>query len=124
MRWAATILGEPCSKANSRRLVSFGGRPRVIKSKKALDYSEAVLAQLAFLRPARPIEGDVIATIRIWYASRRPDLDDSLVLDLLQKGAVIVNDRQVKERHVYWMGVDKARPRAEIVVETLEDRPW
>ena len=124
MRWSATILGEPCSKANSRRLVSFGGRPRVIKSKKALDYSEAVLAQLAFLRPARPIEGDVIATIRIWYASRRPDLDDSLVLDLLQKGAVIVNDRQVKERHVYWMGVDKARPRAEIVVETLEDRPW
>lgn len=124
MRWSATILGEPCSKANSRRLVSFGGRPRVIKSKKALDYSETFLAQLALLRPARPIEGDVIATIRIWYASRRPDLDDSLVLDLLQKGAVIVNDRQVKERHVYWMGVDKARPRAEIVVETLEDRPW
>ena len=120
MRWSATILGEPCSKANSRRLVSFGGRPRVIKSKKALDYSEAVLAQLAFLRPARPIEGDVIATIRIWYASRRPDLDDSLVLDLLQKGAVIVNDRQVKERHVYWMGVDKARPRAEIEIETRE----
>lgn len=122
MRWSATLLGEPCSKANSRRLVSCGGRPRVIKSQKALDYSEAFLAQLAFLRPARPIEGDVIATIRIWYASRRPDLDDSLILDLLQKGAVIRNDRQVKERHVYHMGVDKAKPRAEIVVETREER--
>jgi len=36
-------------------------------------------------------------------------------LDLLE-GHAYVNDRQVKEKHVYWMGVDRAEPRAEIDV--------
>ena len=31
-----TIHGEPASKANSRRFVLIGGKPRFIKSKKAL----------------------------------------------------------------------------------------
>ena len=131
MRWAATILGEPCSKANSRRIANWGG---VIKSKKALDYSASFAKQLAFLRPRKQLTGDLVISIRIWYASRRPDLDESLILDLLQQrkdkrtGAVTpgvyANDRQLKECHVYHMGIDKVNPRAEIVVETLEDRPW
>jgi hypothetical protein len=32
------IYGEPASKANSRRMVLIKGAPRLIKSKKALDY--------------------------------------------------------------------------------------
>jgi Holliday junction resolvase RusA-like endonuclease len=62
---------------------------------------------------------DVIVTIRIWYASRRPDLDESLILDLLQDVAY-ENDRQVKEKHIYWMGVDKENPRCEIEVSARE----
>ena len=50
----------------------------------------------------------------IYYASRRPDLDESLVLDLLQ-GVTYLNDRQVKEKHIYW-GLDKENPRCEISV--------
>lgn len=55
--------------------------------------------------------------ITIFYASRRPDLDESLILDLLQ-GLVYVNDRQVKERHTYW-GLDPENPRAEIIIEQM-----
>ena len=55
--------------------------------------------------------------ITIFYASRRPDLDESLILDLLQ-GLVYVNDRQVKERHTYW-GLDPENPRAEIIIEQI-----
>jgi Holliday junction resolvase RusA-like endonuclease len=109
------INGEPASKSNSRRLVSFGGRPRVIKSAKALDYGSAFKQQAAEQMPCAMIEGDVSIEIRIWYASRRPDLDESLILDLLQDVAYL-NDRQVKEKHIYWMGVDKVQPRCEIVV--------
>ena len=36
--FCTTIYGEPASKANSRKLVTFGGRPRFIKSQKARDY--------------------------------------------------------------------------------------
>jgi Holliday junction resolvase RusA-like endonuclease len=55
--------------------------------------------------------------LHIWYASRRPDLDESLILDLMQE-RIYLNDRAVKERHAYWH-LDKENPRSEIVVEQL-----
>jgi Holliday junction resolvase RusA-like endonuclease len=112
------IFGEPASKANSRRVVRIGGQSRLIKSSKALTYSEQFRKQA---RPVLPLlEGDVRVTMKIFYASRRPDLDESLILDLLQ-GVVYVNDRQVKEKHIYW-GLDKECPRAEIAVEPLPEK--
>lgn len=63
------------------------------------------------------LEGDVCVEIKIYYASRRPDLDESLILDLLQDVAY-TNDRQVKEKHIYW-GLDKENPRCEIKVSAL-----
>ena len=109
------ILGEPASKANSRRVVRFGNMSRLIKSKKALNYSEEFRAQCPQL--GRLMDGDLRVTMRIYYATRRPDLDESLILDLMQ-GLIYENDRQVKERHTYW-GLDPANPRAEIVVDQL-----
>lgn len=109
------IFGEPASKANSRKVVRIGGMSRLIKSQKALSYSDAFKSQA---HPVSPLmEGDVRVTMTIYYASRRPDLDESLILDLLQ-GVAYLNDRQVKEKHIYW-GLDKANPRTEIRVEEL-----
>lgn len=105
------ILGEPASKANSRR---WTGR-LFIKSKKALAYSDMFKQQCPVLDPL--MDGDLRVTINIWYASRRPDLDASLIFDLMQ-GAVYENDRQVKEQHLFW-GLDKNNPRAEITVEKI-----
>jgi len=85
-----------------------------IKSAKALSYSKAFKLQ-AEAHKQLLFSEDVVVTIRIWYASRRPDLDESLILDLLQDIAY-ANDRQVKEKHIYWMGVDKENPRCEIEV--------
>ena len=109
------IKGEPASKANSRRVVKFGTMSRLIKSQKALDYSEYFRQQITPITPL--MSGDIRMYITIYYASRRPDLDESLILDLLQ-GLVYVNDRQVKERHTYW-GLDRENPRAEITIEQL-----
>lgn len=86
-----------------------------IKSEKALAYAESFKRQ-AIAAGIFFAEEDVVVTIRIWYASRRPDLDESLILDLLQ-GVAYANDRQVKEKHIYWMGVDKNEPRCEIEVQ-------
>lgn len=109
------ILGEPASKANSRKMVYVRGKPLFIKSAKALSYAESFKRQAMTSERSQMLEGDVAVTIRIWYASRRPDLDESLILDLLQ-GVAYENDRQVKEKHIYWMGVDKNEPRCEIEV--------
>jgi Holliday junction resolvase RusA-like endonuclease len=112
------IFGEPASKANSRKMVYVGGKPMFIKSAKALGYVK-MFKQQCVIAPSEVFECDVVVTIRIWYASRRPDLDESLILDLLQEIAY-KNDRQVKEKHIYWMGVDKENPRCEIEVSARE----
>lgn len=106
-----TILGEPASKSNSRR---WTGK-LLIKSKKALNYSKMFKQQCPVLDPL--MEGDIRITMRIWYASRRPDLDASLIFDLMQD-CIYKNDRAVKEQHLFW-GLDKDNPRAEITVEKI-----
>ena len=112
MIWRQVIHGEPASKANSRKLVLFGKRPASIKSDKAREYAKTFASQIK--PPREPFEGDVEVTMLIHYASRRPDLDESLILDLMQ-GAVYRNDRQVKAKHIYW-SLDRENPRAEIMV--------
>ena len=111
------IFGEPASKANSRRVVHYGGMSRLIKSKKALSYADVFRQQCKPL--ATLMTGDLRVTLHIFYASRRPDLDESLILDLMQ-GLIYENDRQVKERHCYW-GLDPDNPRAEIIIERIPD---
>lgn len=140
-----TILGEPASKANSREIVTMRIRdkatgqvkstPRVRKSDKALDYETDALKQI----PPRfrlQLIGPVRVTLRIFYASERPDLDESVVLDVLQdryksvtvgsekvrqlvQRGVYVNDRQVREKHIFH-GIDRANPRTEVFVEPMQ----
>lgn len=112
-----TIHGEPASKANSRRLVTIRQRgkpprPGFIKSEKALNYVEVFRMQCPKLKEL--LAGDVAVTMTIYYASRRPDLDGSVIQDCMQ-GRIIANDRQIKELHLYWR-LDRERPRAEIEV--------
>ena len=116
------ILGEPASKANSRRIVNIRGRMVPIKSQKALDYVGSLRLQAA-AQMSTMIEGDLRVEMMIHYASRRPDLDESVILDALQ-GIAYANDRQVKQRMTYW-GLDKDMPRAVIRITQcdLDDVP-
>ena len=110
------IHGEPASKANSRRLVNIKGRPAFIKSKKANDYVKKFAEQCPVFDPL--LEGDLEATITIYYKTRRPDLDESVILDCME-GKLYKNDRQVKIKHIYW-GLDKVFPRAIIEVKEID----
>ena len=107
------IYGEPASKANGRRLVKRGKRIISIKSEKAMDYCDTFIKQCPVLDTL--MDGELVAHIHIWYASQRPDLDPSLILDLMQE-RIYQNDRQVREMHLYhW--IDKHAPRAQITIE-------
>tara|TARA_R100001463_G_scaffold26360_1_gene61806 strand:- start:1264 stop:1629 length:366 start_codon:yes stop_codon:yes gene_type:complete len=112
------VKGQCYSKANSRRLVQIGGKPRFIKSKQALKYSEDFAWQCPQQETLIPKEKDVSVTITIYYQNRRPDLDESLILDLMQ-GRIYENDRSVKEKHIFH-GIDKENPRAEIEVSVID----
>jgi len=109
------ILGEPASKANSRKLVTIKGRPAFIKSEKARKYVKSFKEQCPKCDPL--MDGNVSVRIKIYYATRRPDLDESVILDAMQD-LIYANDRQVKEKHIYW-GLDRDNPRSEIKVQTL-----
>jgi len=113
-----TIHGEPSSKANSRRLVLIGGMPRFIKSKKALLYSKDFKIQC----PTRKelFDKDVAVAMKIFYKTRRPDLDESLILDLLE-GNVYRNDRSVKSKYIEW-GLNKENPKSLIVISSLDNK--
>jgi len=115
-----TILGECCSKANSRQAVPRNtkkGKAFVafIKSSKALNYSKTAILQIPNLKTL--MQGPLAIECRIYYASERPDLDPSLVYDLLQ-GRVYVNDRQLKEMYLYRF-TDKLNPRTEIRIWSI-----
>ena len=110
-----TVQGEPASKANSRELVKIRGRTRFVKSKKALGYVQGFTLQCPTLDPL--LSGDLLVAIEIYYATKRPDLDASVILDAME-GRIYTNDRQVKEQHLYW-NLDRQNPRAIVRVSCL-----
>lgn len=114
------VFGEPASKANSRKLVTIKGRPAFIKSSKANDYVKSFQSQCAAaLAGIAPTDKTVRVEALIYYGSNRPDLDESVILDAMQ-GIVYLNDRQVKQRAVYW-GLDRDLPRA--IIRVVECDP-
>jgi hypothetical protein len=142
MRIEFTIIGEPASKANSREIVprkirskrtgEMVTRPMSITSDKARDYENAMLKQIPPKARVRLV-GPVRVCIRIWYASERSDLDESVILDCMQDRyvtrkskhgdvrelvhrGIYRNDRQVRLK-VIVHAIDRANPRAHIVVE-------
>tara|TARA_R100000278_G_C5376033_1_gene130758 strand:+ start:43 stop:459 length:417 start_codon:yes stop_codon:yes gene_type:complete len=110
------IYGETASKSNSRKIVNFGKRFGIIKSEKARKYVKSFAEQCPTLENL--IELDVKVELKIYYQSRRPDLDESVILDCMQ-GKIYVNDRQVKEKHIFW-GLDREQPRTHVRVTPLE----
>lgn len=111
-----TVYGEPASKANSRKMVLIKGRPALIKSAKARGYVTVFESQCPVMEV--PTTDDVVVEMMIHYASRRPDLDESLILDCMQ-GRIYKNDRQVKQKFIYW-GLDKEDPRSIIRVRSCD----
>ena len=133
------ILGQPASKSNTSQIVHLGERTSIGKSKAAKAYERGALPQIPSTARLR-LEGPVCVTMRLWYVSELSDLDESLILDVLQdrwqtqrkdkagnvvrervllQAGVYRNDRQVREKHILWGGVDKANPRAMIRVEPM-----
>lgn len=116
------IKGCCASKSNSRRLVYFRDKktgvkkPAFIKSDAAIAFSDQFAQQCPSLTPM--FLGDVHLDIDIYYMSRRSDLDETLVLDLLQ-GRIYENDRQVRSRRTRW-GLSPLDPRVEIHVRLME----
>ncbi len=111
------IHGEPASKSNSRKLVTIKGRPAFIKSDKARKYVKQFEEQCPQMGESMFLD-DVEVEMTVYYASRRPDLDESVILDAMQV-LISKNDGQGKRSIIQW-GLEKENPRAEITVRLME----
>ena len=121
------IYGNLQSKANSRRITFRGGKPRSIKSAAALAWWESAILQLRALgKRQEPFCGPICLTARVFYQSKRSDLDISLLMDVLQVGTpknlgmgIIGNDRQI-QKQILVKEIDGERPRVEFWLEEYQ----
>lgn len=114
---SGVIHAECASKANSRKVWMVGDRKVFAKSDKALAFMRA---KHDTNKPFAPIEGPIQLNVRCYYATRRPDLDPSMVMDWLQANNIIANDRQVVSLIAHKIIAPKA-PRVEWSVIQVQE---
>lgn len=119
------LPGRVPSKKNSKRIICFGSKPRVLPSLAYEQWHEAMLWHLKVKRPKRFPETRVTVAIVIYADSMRLfDLSNSAesVMDLLVEAEIIEDDswRWVPQLMVYFGGLDRKAPRAEVTIEPAD----
>jgi hypothetical protein len=111
--WSATIRGEPTPQARRHDVVLTDGVARLVKSGPARAWQSLAVPQLLHRRPARPFALDLVLDCRFWSSQRRPPSDEALVIEVLERAAIIAHGRQIREKHVF-AAVDSEHPRVSI----------
>ena len=110
-----TVYGRCASKSNGRKVTKYAG---IIKS----DAARQFCYDFEIQTPAVDmIFDDVMLVCKIYYYHLKNDLDESLVMDCLEKAKIIKNDRQIKAKYVEH-GLDRKNPRVVIALRTLSDK--
>ena len=112
------IYGQPPSKSNSYKIITIAGHSRLGKTEATKRYEQSFFMQCSLRK--REISKRFKLTIDVYFASDRPDLDNSLksTLDCLQSCGAIKNDRLCAEIHARKL-IDKMNPRIEFDIEEL-----
>lgn len=125
-----TIYGNPVTKKNSQRILykftKFGRKtPFIAPSKAYVDYETDCLRQIK--RPRSPISARVnVRCVYYMKTARRVDLANLIeaTTDILVKAHVLEDDnsRIVAAHDGSRVDYDKKNPRAEILIEEMEDK--
>lgn len=123
----ATVDGNLPRKSNSR---IWAGPGRLIKSKKALEFEENARIILKYYMKVSkknygtifPIEDDVAVSLLISYRTKKSDLSGELFFDVLERGGVLKNDRQIKVQ--YLAGTTSKNPKVECLITNKSDALW
>lgn len=117
--YKATIFGQPVSKENRRRVYkNKKGKPLLAKSEEACNYAIDFCRQVVW--GFEPLTCQVVLYCDMYYRDNRSDLDESLVMDCLQKAGVIKNDRQIKGKRIDHY-ISKENPRVEIILRERKE---
>jgi hypothetical protein len=97
--WSAIIRGEPTTRGRMHEVVLTDGVARLIKSRPARLWQNRAMMQLLNRRPERPLAVALALECRIW--SGGGEVDDALLVEVLERAAIIASGRQIRERHVF-----------------------
>lgn len=88
-----TIMGNPATKKNSSRIVMAGGRPRLLPSKKYVEYEKASAPYLPKIKVDYPVN---IKCTYYMQTRRKVDLTNllSATCDVLVKYGVVMDDNR------------------------------
>lgn len=115
-----TIKGIIPSKKNSKRIVGWGKKVRLITDPKIQKWSSDVQKNLIGLPK---ILGPVKMEVIIYNPDlRKRDLDNQLctINDIIKDILIEEDDGKVlQDIHIRWGGVDKENPRAEIIISSI-----
>lgn len=123
-RLELVITGNPITKKNSQRIISVGGRWRIIPSKQFVEYERNALYQLfraRSKRPKCPIDVPVnVSCVYYMKTRRKVDLVNLMeaTMDILVDARVLMDDhsRIVASHDGCAVLHDKDQPRVEIVI--------
>lgn len=121
-RLGFVITGNPITKKNSQRIISVGGRWRIIPSKQFVEYERDALYQLfRAKRPKRPIDVPVnVSCVYYMKTRRKVDLVNLLeaTMDILVDARVLLDDNAkiVAGHDGCRVDHDKENPRVEITI--------
>lgn len=120
-----TIPLAPITKKNSNRIVTIGGRPRIIASKQYKDYEAKALWLLPKVEEPITVPVNVKCTYYM-PTRRRVDLVNLLeaTCDLMVKAGMLEDDNStiVVSHDGSRVSYDKENPRTEVEITFLEDK--
>ena len=116
--WTATLTGEPLPRGAAREIAFVRGVPRSVPTQRARLWQRSALAQLVNRRPTRPFASTLVLECRFWHGATSGAADDSDVIELLERAAVIANRRQIREKHLF-AGHDVLNPRTEVALRRV-----
>lgn len=119
------LLGNPVTKKNSQRIITIGGRPRILQSQRYIEYERSCLEQIRYMyRDLQPVrEGSTMVCVYHRQDNRRCDLSNLVeaTQDILVEAGVLPDDGHKYLRRIVaqWGEPDKQRPRVEITIVTV-----
>jgi hypothetical protein len=116
--WSGVIRGEPTPRSRMLDVFIADGTPHLIKSRPARVWQNRAMPQLLNHRPKRPLAVELVLDCRVWSAAARP-IDETLVVDVLERAAIIAHAGQIREKHVF-TAVDRADPRVAVTLTRLQ----
>lgn len=116
MKHEQVIYGQPPSKANTYKIITFKGHGSLAKTPALKAYEQKFYLQCGAYRN-KNISGFFELYCDVYFQSNQPDLDNSLknLLDCLQACKAIKNDRYCV-KIVANKYVDKNNPRIEFTI--------